>query len=85
MMTANEAREATKMSVSGLVATYCEKAIAEAVSQGKYFATIDLYKEPDSYSLAKALIRGLQKLGYKTDYFTGSQLDPCCRLSIEWK
>lgn len=84
MMTAKEAREATKTSVSGLMATYCEKAIAEAISQGKYATTIDLYGTPESYLLAKTLMEALEGLGYKTTYFTGSQFDPCCNITIEW-
>lgn len=84
MRTAKEAKEATSISVAGVLSTYCEKAIEEAISQGKYSTTIDLYNEPDCYLLAKILIGALEKLGYEATYNIGSQLSPRCDLTISW-
>lgn len=84
MKTAKEARETTNISVAGVLSTYCEKAVEEAISQGKYSTTINLYDEPNCYSLVKTLMSALEELGYETAYYSGHQLDPCCDLTISW-
>lgn len=84
MITAEEARELTRKSAEGAVSYYCKAAIEEAISKGKYKVTIDLSGERDSYGTAQILVKALKELGYKASYYTGSQLDPCNDLIIEW-
>lgn len=84
MITAKEAKALTEQSSAEMVSTYCEEAIKEAISQGKYKATIDLSRFADPYAISRILIKGLEELGYKTNYWTGCQWDPAHDLIIEW-
>lgn len=84
MITAKEARALTEQSATEMVSTYCEEAIREAMSQGKYKATVDLSRFADPYAISRILIGGLEELGYKASYWTGCQWDPAHDLIIEW-
>lgn len=84
MITAKEARALTEQSTTEMVSTYCEEAIREAMSQGKYKATVDLSRFADPYAISRILIGGLEELGYKASYWTGCQWDPAYDLIIEW-
>lgn len=84
MITAKEARALTEQSATEMVSTYCEEAIREAMSQGKYKATVDLSRFADPYAISRILIGGLEELGYKASYWTGCQWDPAYDLIIEW-
>lgn len=84
MITAKEARTLTEQSSAEMISTYCEEAIKEAISQGKYKATIDLSRSADPYAISRILINGLEELGYKASYETGCQWDPAYDLIIEW-
>lgn len=84
MITAKEARALTEQSATEMVSTYCEEAIKEAISQGKYKATIDLSRFADPYAISRILIGGLEELGYKASYWAGCQWDPAHDLIIEW-